>query len=466
GQPHRPDSDGFPAGGEPQDADARGWPAALREARRRGPSLRPRDGRADASRRGGLAALPQAPAPLGPYGGAAGVAARRGLRHRAPRAPQRTAEARPDPGAPRAVLPPARHPAGVGAAAVGVDAHRGAPRRSGRDVHQGPPLAHGRRLGDAPAPERPVDRPGRARDGGTVGGPAGSGPTAAARGADLGGGGDGAGDAHGARHHRRGGRDAGRSGQDAQPERAQRDLAPLALRTTDAVQPEDHRLPPVRRPGLADRADACRREGHRDHHQRRGARDVRRCDAHLPARARRPPGDDAGLDGAGGPQRQAVPPRLARRRQRGRRGDGPARHPPPRPRRPARRDPPVDEGRQGGARVDDAGADHGDERAGPGPGDPRPHAADAGRRAAAVQPHHQQRARPEDDALLERRPSRRHLPAVHPDQRDGAQHHLHVVRRQDGVRAHRLPPHRPPPPADAHPPRRRAGCAGEVRGGL
>ncbi len=30
---------------------------------------------------------------------------------------------------------------------------------------------------------------------------------------------------------------------------------------------------------------------------------------------------------------------------------------------------------------------------------------------------------------------RRHLPAVDPDQRDGAQHHLHVVRRQDGASA-------------------------------
>ena len=42
----------------------------------------------------------------------------------------------------------------------------------------------------------------------------------------------------------------------------------------------------------------------------------------LPARARRPPRDAAGRDGAGRPQRQAVPRRLGRGRQRRRRGDG------------------------------------------------------------------------------------------------------------------------------------------------
>ena len=57
----------------------------------------------------------------------------------------------------------------------------------------------------------------------------------------------------------------------------------------------------------------------------------------------------------------------------------------------------------------------------------------------------------------------RHLPAVHPDQRDGAQHHLHVVRRQDGVRAHRLPPDGAAPAAAADLPRRRGRGAGEGR---
>ena len=48
-----------------------------------------------------------------------------------------------------------------------------------------------------------------------------------------------------------------------------------------------------------------------------------------------------------------------------------------------------------------------------------------GQRAGAVQPDHQQRPRPAHHALLERRRDGRHLPAVDPDQRDGAQHHVH-----------------------------------------
>ena len=58
---------------------------------------------------------------------------------------------------------------------------------------------------------------------------------------------------------------------------------------------------------------------------------------------------------------------------------------------------------------------------------------------------------PAHDALLERRPAGRHLPAVDPDQRDGAQHHLHVVRREDGLRPHRLPAHGAAPAAAARP---------------
>ena len=53
----------------------------------------------------------------------------------------------------------------------------------------------------------------------------------------------------------------------------------------------------------------------------------------------------------------------------------------------------LDAGRQGGAVEHDADADPGDERARPGAGHPRPAPPDAGHRAAAVQPDHQQRAR-------------------------------------------------------------------------
>ena len=59
--------------------------------------------------------------------------------------------------------------------------------------------------------------------------------------------------------------------------------------------------------------------------------------------------------------------------------------------------------------------------------------------------------------------ARGRLPVVDPDQRDGAQHHLHVVRRADGLRPHRLPPHRPTAAAAAPPPRQRAHRPGEGR---
>ena len=57
-------------------------------------------------------------------------------------------------------------------------------------------------------------------------------------------------------------------------------------------------------------------------------------------------------------------------------------------------DPRVDEDRQGGARLDDPAADHGDERPGDGPVDRHADAAAARHHPAAVQPDHQQRAGP------------------------------------------------------------------------
>lgn len=94
--------------------------------------------------------------------------------------------------------------------------------------------------------------------------------------------------------------------------------------------------------------------------------------------------------------------------------------------------------------------------------DPDPDAADAGHRPAAVQRDHLQRARPTHDAVLQRGETGRGLPALDSHPRDGPQHHLHVVRRPDGVRAHRLSTDGSPPPATADPPRRRARGA---RGG-
>ncbi len=92
-----------------------------------------------------------------------------------------------------------------------------------------------------------------------------------------------------------------------------------------------------------------------------------------------------------------------------------------------------------------------------------PDAQDAGHHPPALQPDHQQRPRSAHDALLERCAAARHLPAVDPHQRHGAQHHLQLLRRQHGLRPDRLPPHGPAPAAPAHPPRRRGREPGEGR---
>ena len=68
---------------------------------------------------------------------------------------------------------------------------------------------------------------------------------------------------------------------------------------------------------------------------------------------------------------------------------------------------------------------------------------------------------PKDHAVPQRRQDDRHLPAVDPDQRDGAEHHLQQLRRRHGLRPHRLPPQRAAPAAPADAPRRRARRPGE-----
>ena len=109
----------------------------------------------------------------------------------------------------------------------------------------------------------------------------------------------------------------------------------------------------------------------------------------------------------------------------------------------------------------DAGADPGDERDRPGARGPRPALKLSGIIRSPYNliisnvpgaAHH---------AVLERRQAGRQLPAVDPDPRDGAQHHLHVVRRQHGLRPHRLPAHGPAPAAVARLPRRRGRRARE-----
>ena len=78
---------------------------------------------------------------------------------------------------------------------------------------------------------------------------------------------------------------------------------------------------------------------------------------------------------------------------------------------------------------DEPAADHGHERSGHGsvPGDSD--AAAPGGHAAAVQPDHQQRARAQGGAVPQWRQDDRLLPAVDPDQRDGAEHHLQQLCR-------------------------------------
>ncbi len=310
----RSDLCGVPARREPQHADARGRSAAVREAGGRGPQLHPRDVRVDARRRGDAAALPQAPLPLHPHRRPAGVEGGRPVRHRAPPPPQRPAQAGARARAARPLRPAALDPPGLGAAALGDPRHRGAPRRPGRAVLQAPPRPRRRRLGDAAAPERADHRPRQARHAGALGRgrrlarhEACAGPQPL-RGPDER-------PPRRARHHRRGRRHAECPGQDPPRGTAQRDVGALPLRAAHALQPEDHRLPTVRRPGLAGRAAARHRQGHRHHAERRRARDVQRRGPRLPARARRAPRGPAGRDGARSAStpssRTSPPPRAA-----------------------------------------------------------------------------------------------------------------------------------------------------------
>ena len=144
----------FPDGGEPHDAHARGRAAAVREAGGRRAQLHPGALPADARRRRDRAAVPQAPEPLAQDRGPVGLGRGQAVRHRAPRAAQRAAQAGPGPRAARAVLAAAQHPAGPGAAAVGGAPDRGPARRPDRDLHEDPPRARRRHLGDAAAAER------------------------------------------------------------------------------------------------------------------------------------------------------------------------------------------------------------------------------------------------------------------------------------------------------------------------
>ena len=170
GHSDRPDLGGVPARGEPQHADARRRPAAVREAGGRRARLHPRDVRGDARRRGDRAALPQAPPPL--------AADRRRswcgsedeqfdiehhVRH----------SALPKPGRVRELLDLCSrlHSTRLAWERPLWEAHVIEGLRDGRvgDVHQDPPRPRRRRLGDAAAAERAQHRPRPARHAGAVG---------------------------------------------------------------------------------------------------------------------------------------------------------------------------------------------------------------------------------------------------------------------------------------------------------
>ena len=381
--PMDPTSTGLPVRGEPEPADARRRAPAVPQARGGGTQLRQGPLRGDADPRGGGAAVPQAAAPLGDHGRPVVLDRGRPVRPRVPLPAQRAAEARPDPRAARAVRPAAQHPAGPRAAAVGGAPHRGAPRRPGRDVHQDAPRPRRRRLLDAAAAARAVQGPRRAsawrrcgrrararrsseqrRRRRGVRTRASSGVPPAPLRTALG-------------DQRRRGRAARGAGEDALARRPQRDVGGVALRPAHDHQQEDHRLPPVRRRGLADGAASRRSARPR---ARPSTTSCSRC-----AAARCAPTSTSSARCRTASLVAMVPVGLQAKQSQSASasggnavgvGDGQARHGPGRPGRPAARrctDSMAD--RQGGARHDDAGADPRDERAGAGARDPRADAA-------------------------------------------------------------------------------------------
>ena len=305
------------------------------------------------------------------------------VRHRVPLPAQRAPEARPDPRAARAVRPAAQHPAGPRAAAVGGAPDRGAARRAGRDVHQDAPRARRRGLLDAAAAAGALAGPRRARHGADVVGRALPRPVHGAARAAAGGG-------------------------------SVLDIPGTALKTALGISAEAAGLPGallktlshgVRnqtsavslyapRTILNKKITGARRFAAEDWPMERikavgkatgtTVNDVvlAMCSGAMRTyldRARRAPRRVAGGDGAGRAAGQELAERLGVRRQRGRRGDGEARHRARRPGRPADVGARLDGDRQAGARHDDPRADPGDERAGHGPRGARADAAAAGR---------------------------------------------------------------------------------------
>ena len=355
--PIDPTVGGVPARREPQPADARRRAAALREAGGRRARLRPRDVRGRCVDVDEIAPLfLKHPHRSLRTGRPAGLERGRAVRHRAPRPAQRAAEARPGPRAARARARGCTAPGSPGSGRCGRrTSSRGSPTAGSRCTPRSttPWSTASRRCGccseraRTDPDERGMPAPWAKRDRAAPRSTASPEPRPSASLAEVPV--DALRTALGVTAEAAG--HAGRADQDAHQGHAQRDVGAVALRAAHDVQPEHHRRPAASPPRTG-RSSGCAAIG-----KATGTtiNDVvlAMCSGAIRTylhRARRAAGHSAGRDGPGRPQRQGVAPRLGRGRQRGRRGDGPARHRPGRPGRPARGDPPVDEGRQGRAR--------------------------------------------------------------------------------------------------------------------
>jgi len=272
-----------PPRGITRTSHARRRSSAVQETRRRRPGL--------------PAGHPPPPRPAGEHARSRRLDDRREPRARLPFPPLRAAPAGPDPRAARAGVAVARHAAGPPPAALGDPPHRGSAGQPVRDVHQGPSLPYGRRLGAATAAGHAQRRPGRHGLSPALGIPRRGGLQASGTGVRFP-------VPERATHAQPGRRARARRGQGGQRSlpRAHTDAADAG--SEDHVQRADRRCPAVRRAVLVARPRPQDRRERRDVPQRRRARDVRGRPA-IPAR---PPATTSARCCAISPPTRPTPP--------------------------------------------------------------------------------------------------------------------------------------------------------------